>query len=478
MPVSGRGSAGVVLFTVGLVGCPTPMPVVPALPEGSTSSTAQPGTTSGESSSGDPSLDSTSSSTGTETDTGTGTGDEDSSSSSGGRPVGCPLGTGEGCLAPQDGPSWMEGWSYRRRIQILAPSPPLSGVLFDAVVPVLLDDAFEYDCARPDGTDLRFVDETGMVLDHEIDEWEPEQGAVAWVRLPTLPTEGTELWLYYGNASTVGLDAEVWSPTVGYEAVLHFGGDLEDARGVHHGEPAVEGELVLYGDGRLGRAVHFEPVLVNSRVELTGSDLIDDAIVGSQSMTVSAWIRATPSVAAPQPYRTIASRGYGMWSMTALDTGGPPYDFSPPVSGAFITSCDLVVNPECTGYVDPVFFFHVTEALTPIVTDEVLSYWHHLAIAYEPVGGQDYAKRIYVDGEPAGEDIGPRPMDWPDMDLSARPLTIGTGPDDSALYVFHGEIDEFHVASEALSSDRIRAEFAFSSPDGPGLVQIEPPECQ
>ena len=463
MPMSARARGAVVLGLGLLLGCPTPKPVVPALPEDDGSSSSGGGDGSTGSGSGGPST-----SAGTSAGS-TSSGDEGSSS---GEPVACELGVGQGCLAPR-GEWWPQGgsWAFRRRIEL---SSPLATPLDDAVVPIVLDDGFEYGCANADASDLRFVDDGGTVLDHEIDEWHPGQGAVAWVRLPTLPPAGTTLWLYYGNASTVGLSAEVWPATVGYQAVLHFGDDLQDARGVHHGMPAVPGES-LFAQGAIGRAVHFEEVLVDRRVELTATELIDDAIVSSQSLTVSAWIHATPNVAARRAYRAVASRGTEAWRMSLHDAGTVPWNFSPPVHGLFVTYCD---EPVCTGYFDMVFHTHASEGTAAVVEHEVLAFWHHLAVVLVPLGGGDFAKRLYVDGVLDAEDVGPRPLEWATLSLHEYPITIGTGPQDSDQYVFHGEIDELHVASEAFGADRLRVEAAFGDPDGPSLVQLDAPECQ
>ena len=93
--------------------------------------------------------------------------------------------------------------------------------------------------ASPDGSDLRFADEHGTLLSHEIDTWTTdESGAVSgivWVKVPELKT-GTVLQMCWG-AEPEALPAvdptDVWTEYLG---VWHFGeasGQIKDSTANH-----------------------------------------------------------------------------------------------------------------------------------------------------------------------------------------------------------------------------------------------------
>jgi len=95
---------------------------------------------------------------------------------------------------------------------------------------------FSYaDCAA-DGSDIRFVDSSGLVMDHEIDCWNPEGESTFWVKTPVFYGPGTTFDIYWGQrgAAVAATDsAAVWSNT--FHAVWHMdrtaGGELRDASG-------------------------------------------------------------------------------------------------------------------------------------------------------------------------------------------------------------------------------------------------------
>ncbi|MEM9456200.1 MAG: DUF2341 domain-containing protein [Myxococcota bacterium] len=443
-------------------GCPTAQPVIPERPATTTDSD-EPSTGPTTTSSGLTEPETSASSSGS---LGPTTADITEGSSTTLGEQACPL---ELRCSPSADDWWDDDWAYRRRIDITS---TLASDLSDAVVPIRLDDTFEHGCAAADGVDLRFVDEGGTVLAHELDEWSPESGSVAWVRLPLLTPSGASIWLYYGNLGnpTAGPPAtEVWPGSL-YEAVLHFGGDLEDARGMHDGQtPGLS--PVFAGDGILGQAIHYEPRLVDARTELSDSASIDDAIIASEALTATAWIRSTPDVASDTPFRGIVGRGSDQWGMTVHDVE-EGYDFRPPCYAMFNTDC---IADNC----DPPVDFANNQFLTgqnPVIEDLVVAVWHHVAVVYEPLGDDLFHKRIYVDGVLDVDLVGTLPMPWENLGLHVDPYTIGTGPTDSESVMYHGEIDEVHLASVAWDGERVRAEHDFVG--DPSLVALADAECR
>lgn len=448
--------------------CPTDRPVLPSLP--TNDETTGPGgvSTSSSGAQSTVSVDSGTTAASSTTTTATTNPDEGSGSSSGGAV--CTLLDGD-CGAP-GGPWWNEAWIHRRQVTITS---PLGTPLTDAVVPVRLEPSFEFACAQPEGIDLRFVDDAGAVFPHEIDQWEPGQGAIAWVRVSALDPAGQTLWLYYGNPGAPEPAGEVWPASLGLQAVLHMGGDLDDARGLHPGRPAVDGAMPQYvSDGVLGRAIHYEAVLVNARAELEGSSFIDDALVVDAGLTVTAWVRSTPNIASPTPYRAVMSRGSAHWGVLVEDGDGTT-EFAPDSFATFFSRCNVMVDPDCLGLVDG----NGSDLLTgtiPVIDAPVVPQWHHVAMVYEQLAdGQSYVKRVYVDGA-LDVLLDPAPsFPWESIPLDDSPITIGTGPVDSSSSMFHGEIDEVHLASVAWDATRVEAEYAFAS--DPALVSLSSPEC-
>ena len=333
------------------------------------------------------------------------------------------------------------------------------------MVPVRLDEDFEYACAGPNPADLLFVTSEGETLDHELDEWTVHAEAVVWVRLPVLDPSGASLWMYYGHRSaTHPPPAAVWSADVGFEAVFHFADSLEDARGEHDGEVVERNAVSTYNEGRLGRAIRFEDANVGSRVELGSPALIDQRMATNEALTVTAWIRSTPNVTADELYRTVFSRGEGAWALSVRDGDGEfPFDFEDSAQSAFYSA------PVVEGG-DPFLV-----GTTPVINDELLASWHHVAIRYERIDRSTLRKSLYVDGVPDGSVEGPASIPWATLTSQSEPrITIGSA--NSGGNIFHGDIDEVHIASVAWTPERIAAEFELVANEG--LVSLWSPECQ
>jgi Concanavalin A-like lectin/glucanases superfamily/Domain of unknown function (DUF2341) len=118
------------------------------------------------------------------------------------------------------------GWTRRRKLTL------------DSGVDIALDgfsilvhlekDVFNYGQTLTHGEDLRFTDDQGALLDHEIERWNDKGDSIIWVRIPSLKKNDSPLptiWMYYGNskASDGQKINGVWS--AGYRGVWHLGED-------------------------------------------------------------------------------------------------------------------------------------------------------------------------------------------------------------------------------------------------------------
>ena len=98
--------------------------------------------------------------------------------------------------------SWFDpNWAFRRPVVV---GNTTGGALTNYQVQVTLDGTtFDFSRAQTDGRDLRVTDASGTAaLPFWIDTWNAAaQRATIWVKLPTLPTAGATIYLYYGNAA-------------------------------------------------------------------------------------------------------------------------------------------------------------------------------------------------------------------------------------------------------------------------------------
>ncbi len=96
--------------------------------------------------------------------------------------------------------SWYNSsWAYRRAVTI---SNPGGTTLTDLQVQITLDGSFNFAGAKSDGSDIRLTSGDGMTLiPFWIENWISPTTASIWVKVPSVPTSGTTLYLYYGNAT-------------------------------------------------------------------------------------------------------------------------------------------------------------------------------------------------------------------------------------------------------------------------------------
>jgi hypothetical protein len=83
-------------------------------------------------------------------------------------------------------------------------SNPCGEEATDYQVQVTLDSTFDFSKALADGSDLRVTDGNGVTpISFWIETWAPPNASV-WVKVPSIPTGGTTIYLYYGNLSPPG----------------------------------------------------------------------------------------------------------------------------------------------------------------------------------------------------------------------------------------------------------------------------------
>ncbi len=94
----------------------------------------------------------------------------------------------------------LEGWQYYRPIYINERTG--SNLNNYQVKIVLTSDNFNFDHAKHDGSDIRFLDsDNSTLLNYWIEKWDYEsKEAIVWVKVPSIPGGQTKvIYMYYGN---------------------------------------------------------------------------------------------------------------------------------------------------------------------------------------------------------------------------------------------------------------------------------------
>ena len=148
---------------------------------------------------------------------------------------------------------------------------------------------FKYsDFSIPGGGDLRFADEDGNILPHEIDTWDTTGVSTVWVKVPSL-LKDTKIYAYYGCAtpSTVSQDS-VWDS--GYVGVWHLGESglpMKESTGVSTDFSQSTNTVVYGASGAVGRSVDFSTSYASQYNGLFAAD--DDDLDGFEDFTIEVW---------------------------------------------------------------------------------------------------------------------------------------------------------------------------------------------
>ena len=96
---------------------------------------------------------------------------------------------------------WLPGLMYRRPV-IVANS--CGEELTDYQVRIRLDDTFEFNKAKPDGSDICFTEDDGTTLiPFWIEEWNPDSLlAGIWINIPSISVDTTSIYIYYGGPTS------------------------------------------------------------------------------------------------------------------------------------------------------------------------------------------------------------------------------------------------------------------------------------
>ncbi|MEJ7597243.1 MAG: DUF2341 domain-containing protein [Kofleriaceae bacterium] len=306
---------------------------------------------------------------------------------------------------PADRGWWNDAWLHRVRVTIGSPTGRLEGF----PVLVRLPASFDYASTRTDGADLRFVDDAGVELAHDVDQFIPTGVSSLWVRVPVVdpaPLPAVRFWLYYGNAAATASanPAAVWSEQV----IVHHLATLDDAS-MHGRSGTAQNAMVTaaaIGDGRAFAG--------NAAITLADEAAYDF----TTALAVSLWVDVDVF---DQGFQALVVKGDRAWRLHR-DGGGQALGFATTFQN---TNQDLA-------------------GAKPVTTPG----WHHLAATYDQV-----TKSIYVDG------VLDTAVPWARaIDNTTAPVVLGRNDEQGPRY-FKGTLDEVRISGGSRSAAWIDAEY-------------------
>jgi len=290
---------------------------------------------------------------------------------------------------------------------------------------------FDFNAAKPDGSDIRFVSADDKVpLKHHVEKFDPKQGiALLWVRVPQVAGGSGQnaVWMYFGNSSVPDAQDPGGTYDTPQALVFHFAGKDGSPR-----DTTAYGNHAAEFRGKAG-----VPSVVGDGVAFDGKGVLTVKATPSLSFakgfSVSAWVR----IDAPQKDAWLLSREEGGNGVVVGIRGMKPY--------ARVAAGGKAVETKPAGEILP-------------------KGWHHLAVAAE--GGRKIT--VYVDGREVSSVPAPAALPDPGSDVGIADSAKGGHP-------FVGELDELEIATVARPAAWFAAAFAGQGQDGK-LVALQAAE--
>ena len=307
--------------------------------------------------------------------------------------------------------------------------------LTNFVVPVRISEArmrgFYYSDA--DSSRLVFVDEFGNLLPYDVDTWDESGESVVWLKLPTLPTEGITVKMYWnlrdGQIAPANTPTDVWSDYVG---VWHMTDANDSAVGASTGRI---GNRTTSVDGILGGALSAsqtgEPLIL-----ATASDAVN-AVTGG-AFTVSFYTKYN-STTHGTPAQYLFSR------RSRLEDAG----YALCINGGLTSSATQFI--ECFGEASGRYTITDASAMTRSGSDK----WVRNDVVYTP-----NVFYWYINGEKL---LWTRNMTAGFHNGTTGLLGIGGLAAASSDSNINGAMDEFRIRAEALDDGLISAEYTYQS---------------
>ena len=299
---------------------------------------------------------------------------------------------------------------------------------------------FSYSDCAPNGADLRFVDESGKLLAHEIDTWNTAGESYVWVKVPSLMGQTTKIRLFFGVDDVVALPGvaptDVWGA---YVAVVHGG-----STGVRNESPkgivtSNGGGLVSSGASGVVGGGFAKAVVTRGSIGLQIQNPVKyGALTDTSRLTLSAWYRYMGSGT------SILMSSKSAWAGTG-----------------FLTLCEqgtyMSVAVQST---------HQGPSTDPKLGALVSGQWNHVAFSYVAAGQLN----TYFDGLNIFSKADAKTLAHEDRENWA----VGSYAETVNAGNFCGDMDEIRLYDGIASGDWIGAERAsMVDPDFAKAVSVD-----
>ncbi len=331
-------------------------------------------------------------------------------------------------------PVGLKDWSRRRELAVHGVTTSLANY------PVLLKldvTRVDYSAVQDLGQDLRFTDQSGNLLPHEIERWDESGTSIVWVKVSSLAAYPayTKIWMYYGNnaAADGQSGTAVWDAS--HLGVWHLGVGAsvgsDATTNANHG--TVTGAVPATGVG--GQGMSFAG----------GTDRItlpDTLISNKTVMTLEGWFKTT---ATDVPL-------FG-WATVAYPGAQGSY-----VPVMHVTSDGKFKAEQWIG------------AQAPITTAGVMNdgNWHYAVLVVNSP-----SQSLYVDGVLVGTLPGAITTFASSRTYLGAAFTTSWTPTAGGWRSFNGTLDEFRLSTVARSTDWIQANYLAMND---GLITYQPEE--
>ena len=296
--------------------------------------------------------------------------------------------------------------------------------LHDYQVRIHLDRSnFPLEKCKPDGSDIRFRDDSGEILPYWIERWNAAEGVI-WCKIPFIPAESSKfIWMIYGNpnakSESNGNAVFEMFDVQGIIGFWHFDepqwtgatGEVKDETGVNHA--TAYGGATTTSDAVYGRAGYFDGE--DNYVKVPHNSCFD---FWYDPFSIEGWIRTSYTGNWQGVVYHYHGKGYSI--ITRKNEGG---------LRAWVETDFLDSNMDiCDGE------------------------WHHFVVTRGP--SPDYLLKIYIDGE--------LDATLTNCDGRATPnyaIDVGFGiylEPYMGSYPYHGLMDEIRFYERCLSETEVK----------------------
>ena len=330
---------------------------------------------------------------------------------------------------PQVGNWYNTAWARRKLITVKPGQVTGTQLNFPMLVSLTSDGdlmASATATGQTSGNDILFTDSTGLaLLPFEIESYS-NGTLVAWVKVPSL-ADGSQVFLYYGNATATTLQNKTGVWDINHSLVMHYASSpaLGSDSTIKGNNGTLSSNAPTATAGKIGAAVNFN--------NTAGAY----CQVGS---TVCQSIRNTTPQSWPTQGGPLTME---FWINNAIPASNWQFVFEAIDAGA-----TYALNFQYADYMIWSREGGLQQAYTPAPTG--VGSWHH--VVYTTTNTGPTGRVFYVDGVAVGYITG-------NADASAAVASYNIGGLPNWYHPFVGSLDEFRVSTMARSAGWISTEY-------------------